>query len=69
MKAILEFDLNTERYEFEAMKNGLDYKAVIEEILELLRSKVKYEDEDMISIEDLRDRILEAVKDRDLSIF
>lgn len=41
-KAILRFDLPEEQSEFDCAISGSDYKAVLEEVLQMLRSKVKY---------------------------
>ena len=71
MKATLEFTLPEEREEFYAANHGMDYRMVIEDVLRLLRDKLKYGElsgpEDAI-YERLRQDIYAALDDRGVSV-
>ena len=43
-KAILEFNLPEEQYEFESAHNGSKFRCVLSELDTFLRNKIKYED-------------------------
>ena len=45
-KAILEFDLNGEQYEFEQAVNASKYRSVLWDLDQFLRNKTKYPSED-----------------------
>jgi hypothetical protein len=44
MKAVLEFDLPEDNYDFLAAINGHNYKSSIKDFDELLRSEMKYKE-------------------------
>ena len=55
MKAILEFDLDEERHQFEDATHGWKWKFIVSELDNELRSKVKYPSDDA------NDEVLEAL--------
>jgi hypothetical protein len=44
MKAVLEFDLPEDNYDFQAAINGNNYKSAIKDFDELIRSEMKYKE-------------------------
>lgn len=72
MKGILEFKLPEESEDFELAQQGLQWKCVVSELLDFLRSEVKYKDhtaEEYAMLDLIRDRIWEDLKDRNLSVW
>jgi hypothetical protein len=68
MKAILEFNLPEDNQEFEYAKNGILYSIVLEELDNWLRNKYKYEDQETITIDEVRAKLRELMNERDLSL-
>jgi hypothetical protein len=62
-KATLSFNIPEEKDEFEAAVHGGDYKDVIYQIDMKLRNMEKYEDKEMISIDEARTMIREFLGD------
>jgi len=54
MRAILEFDLPDEESNLQLAVDGYKWKSVIEEIDQILRNKAKYEEQETISIDEIR---------------
>lgn len=54
MKAILVFKLPQEQEEYELAVNGVNYSIVLEEVDNALRQMEKYEDKEIITIEEAR---------------
>lgn len=71
-KALLKFDLPEEQSEFDCAISGSDYKAVLEETLQMLRSKVKYGDnlsaEQRETYAEVRGWIFDLVRDFNVSL-
>jgi hypothetical protein len=66
MKAVLEFNLPEDEESFEYAKNGISYSIVIDELDNWLRAKYKYENQETITIEEVRDKLAELMNERDL---
>jgi len=66
-KVILEFNLPEDKEELYYNQHGFDYSIVIEDLLDWLRTKTKYEDQDTIQIDEVRSKIVELLKERDLT--
>lgn len=66
MKAILEFNLPEDREEFELAQNGWKYKSVVDALFSWLRAKYKYEDVETLTIDEIREKIVQLQKDEDL---
>ena len=71
-KAMLKFDLPEEQSEFNCAISGSDYKAVLEEVLQMLRSKIKYNDdlspEQRETYAQVREWIFDLVRDFNISL-
>lgn len=59
MKAVLEFNLPEESEEHLNALNGVKYRAVLDELDNELREQWKYQDKQLISIEEVRSLIRE----------
>ena len=57
MKAILEFDLPQDQEALELAENGPMYKFLIDDVDNWLRGLAKYEDKEVVSIEEVRERL------------
>lgn len=67
MKAILEFNLPEDQYDFQCANKGFDAIMIIDEVLSHLRDKIKYseEKEDYIrACEELSEFIYNEMKER-----
>lgn len=62
----LVYKLPEEREEFETAQNGIRYKIVLSEIDGWLRNLAKYQDKDVVSIDELRSKIREELDGLDL---
>ena len=56
MKAILEFELPTDKENFDASAKGMDWALLVWDIDQFIRNKIKYEQD--------KDGILQLVRDR-----
>lgn len=64
MKAIIEFQLPEDNWEFETASNAAKYRIAISEILELIRKKLKYSElsnEEYGLLESIRTEILNDI--------
>lgn len=61
MKAILEFDLPSESWEFEQAQKGANYRFTLDDLDNWLRAKEKYEDLEMVKIDEVRAKIRELL--------
>lgn len=61
MKGILSFTLPEEQEEFEQAQNAGKMHAVIDDLFNLIRTKIKYENKTTISLEELREWLSEQV--------
>jgi len=69
MEAILKFNLPEESEDFEYAMNGVKYKIVIDDFMNHLRSKLKYEDlspELHDEIDKLRDTLVSLLHERNI---
>lgn len=62
-KVILEYNLPEEREELDTAYKGHIYKHTIEELDNWLRALSKYEDKEVVSIDDVRSKIREIERD------
>lgn len=72
MKATIEFNLPEENQEFSDVTNGVKYKLIIQDIMNNLRSKLKYEElkeEEYDLCEKLREEFFEIIDDYEVSIY
>lgn len=72
MRGILEFKLPEEREEFELAQQGVAWKIVVCQLLEFLRSETKHRDhsaEEYAVFDRIRCRLLEDLRDRELSVW
>jgi hypothetical protein len=67
MKGILEFQLPEDQESFEYAQNGILYSMVLDDLDNWLRSKFKYEDQETISIEEVRSKLGELLTERNLN--
>lgn len=68
MKVILEFDGNEEQEEYQNALNGWKYRAVLNDIREMIRSKEKYTEEETISLDELRQYLFDKLSAYEVSI-
>lgn len=72
MRAILEFNLPEDRYEYKNAAKGTKYLMALEDIYTTLRNKVKYaektEAEDKVYNE-IYDYFFEVLKENDITLF
>jgi len=59
MKGVLEFNLPEEDEEFNNAQFGWKYKLVIQDMFNWLRSKSKYEDVTSVTIEEVREKLVD----------
>jgi len=72
MRGILEFKLPEEREEFKLAQQGVAWKIVVCQLLEFLRSETKHSDhsaEEYAVFDRIRQRLLEDLRDRELSVW
>ena len=71
MKAILEFDLPEERYDFYLAVKGFEWYSAMYDLDQHLRSKVKYDDsltdEQYIVYDGIREKLHDILYDRGIS--
>lgn len=66
MKGILEFSLPEDEEAFKYAQNGISYSIVLDELDNWLRAKSKYEDQETITIEEVRAKLHELKNERNL---
>jgi len=71
MKAILEFNLNEERIEFDDSVNGWKWKCIVSELDNELRAKIKYPSDDtsievIEALSTMRDFLHQSLKEEGL---
>jgi hypothetical protein len=66
MKATLEFDLDHERDEYTSAINGWRYKGVIDDLLDWLRNKEKWESTFEMKVDEARQKIMELMRDNEV---
>lgn len=59
MKSFLSFKLPEEQEEFESALNGSKYKGALEDLDNWLRGLAKYQDQETVSIEEVRQKLRE----------
>jgi hypothetical protein len=68
MKVTLEFDGNEEQEEYQNALNGWKYRAIVNDIREMIRSKEKYTEEETISLDELRQYLFDKLSAYEVSI-
>ena len=68
MKVIIEFDGNEEQEEYRTALDGWKYRSILNDIREMIRSKEKYLDEETISLEELRQYLVDKLSEYEVSI-
>lgn len=68
-KASLSFILPEEQDDFNYAKNGVKYYLVLEELDNWLRAKMKYEDKESISIDEVRKQLRELLEEQNVTLF
>lgn len=68
MKVILEFDGNEEQEQYQNALNGWKYRAIVNDIREMIRSKEKYTEEETISLDELRQYLFDKLTEYEVSI-
>lgn len=68
MKVTLEFDGNEEQEEYQNALNGWKYRAIVNDIREMIRSKEKYTEEETISLDELRVYLFDKLTEYEVSI-
>jgi len=68
MKITLEFDGSEEQEEYQNALNGWKYRAIINDIRQMIRSKEKYLDEETISLEELRQFLVDKLNEYEVNI-
>lgn len=67
MKAILEFNLPEDAYEYNLMNKAVDMSVVLHEFDQYLRGRLKYEDNMSVEVydalQDARDKLYDMAKD------
>jgi len=68
MKVILEFDGSEEQEEYQNALNGWKYRAIVNDIRQMIRSKEKYTEEETISLVELRQYLVDKLDEYEVSI-
>jgi hypothetical protein len=68
MKVILEFDGSEEQEEYNNAINGWKYRAIVNDIRQMIRSKEKYTEEETISLDELRQYLFDKLSEYSVSI-
>jgi hypothetical protein len=68
MKVIIEFDGSEEQEEYQNALNGWKYRAIVNDIREMIRSKEKYTEEETISLDELRQYLFDKLSKYEVSI-
>jgi len=68
MKVILEFDGLEEQEEYQNALNGWKYRAIVNDIRQMVRSKEKYTEEETISLDELRQYLVDKLSEYEVSI-
>jgi hypothetical protein len=63
MKVTLEFDGSEEQEEYRTALDGWRYRAVLNDIREMIRSKEKYLDEETITLDELRQYLVDKLSE------
>lgn len=68
MKITLEFDGFEEQEDYNNALNGWKYKAIVNDIRQMIRSKEKYTEEETISLDELRQYLVDKLSEYEVSI-
>ncbi len=68
MKVTLEFDGSEEQEEYRTALDGWKYRAILNDMREMIRSKEKYLDEETISLEELRQYLVDKLSEYEISL-
>jgi hypothetical protein len=67
-KRVLIFDIPDEQEEYDTHVHGIDYYCVLWDFDQWLRAKIKYEDQEQISVQEVRDKLYEFLNEKDVSL-
>ena len=68
MKVTLEFDGAEEQEEYRTALDGWKYRSILNDIRAMIRSKEKYLDEETISLEELRQFLVDKLNEYEVNI-
>jgi hypothetical protein len=68
VKVILEFNGLEEQEEYQNALNGWKYRAIVNDIRQMIRSKEKYTEEETISLVELRQYLVDKLDEYEVSI-
>jgi hypothetical protein len=68
MKIILEFDGSEEQEEYRTALDGWKYRAILNDIREMIRSKEKYLDEETITVDELRQYLVDKLSEYEVHL-
>jgi len=68
VKVILEFNGLEEQEEYQNALNGWKYRAIVNDIRQMIRSKEKYTEEETISLVELRQYLVDKLSEYEVSI-
>jgi hypothetical protein len=68
MKVILEFDGVEEQEQYRTALDGWKYQAILNDIRQMIRSKEKYTDEESISLDELRQYLVDKLSEYSVEI-
>ncbi len=68
MKIILEFDGSEEQEEYRTALDGWKYRAILNDIREMIRSKEKYLDEETITLDELRQYLVDKLSEYEVHL-
>ena len=68
MKAILEFNLPDENFNYMNAVFASNWRQVVNELDDWLRNEKKYQDNDIIATSDVRSKIFELMNDNGVSL-
>jgi hypothetical protein len=68
MKVILEFDGSEEQEEYRTALDGWKYRLILNDIREMIRSKEKYLDEETITLDELRQYLVDKLSEYEVHL-
>jgi hypothetical protein len=68
MKVILEFNGIEEQEEYQNALNGWRYRAIVNDIRQMIRSKEKYTEEETISLVELRQYLVDKLDEYEVTL-
>jgi hypothetical protein len=68
MKATLEFNLPEEQYEFDCAVRGQSWKGAVSLLDNYLRNESKYSNREVVSTQEVREKLFEILREQDLEL-